>query len=390
MAAMRRLRPNGPELKALSGLAWALDPARSSKLPDSALLDQKEANTLPRTLRAVHLFVESVRALSAGQIDQARIRIDAALDASESPCLSTRLGILAVTTRDEGRATKIAERLEQSDHLRQATSVRALQALSQGRFKHAQRLAAELGDGPEVVFVHAMIAYETWNLPAFEAALRQLKTADKDRREFAALAAAAGLMTRATDPNDKQLSRVAHSDIPWGELLAVDALLNGNQLEAAAKLVDRWPNEELRAPELSRVARLLRYQGRTQDALRATERALRFGEPTASLVIERVYSMLELDKRGQAHALLAQHGRVIPRGVSPWVGLLVDSYGAGGNDALIQEMSPPRDSEPLNVRILATRVLAKSKDPRAARQLAGLKLLAPEHPDVALASRSVE
>ena len=62
-----------PITRALSALAWVVDPERPDALPDDAKLEPGDAEKLPAPLSGVPAMVEAVQAMRAGTCPRYRV-----------------------------------------------------------------------------------------------------------------------------------------------------------------------------------------------------------------------------------------------------------------------------------------------------------------------------
>src|SRR5690606_26898065 len=152
----------------------------------------------------------------------------------------------------------------------------------------------------EVAVVRAAIAYEIFDPGELRGAVEALGELVK-QPEYEALGIAPGVMSGGSLPAADKLEAIANPQVPWGELVAVDAAIESGNLELAEKLIGEWGDAALGRPVYAlRVSRLRRHQGKLDDALKASEIALTRGTTTLPVVIERVYALLAKEDHGAA------------------------------------------------------------------------------------------
>jgi hypothetical protein len=389
--AMKAKSVDPPALKALEALAWALDPARSEALRDSERFSADEEKALPAPLRVVPAMVEAIDALAKNEIERANQAIGRAISAADTPALAATLGSLALETGDEQLARKAALRaLAFSALYPRARSLAARVALLGGRLDEAQKATEGLEpSSPDVAVVRAVIAYETLELSDLASA-RETLGGDSAAPPFQALTAAPGILMGTKYPPTERLQELAVPSVAWGDVVAVDAALDTGDLELAATLLGRRSLDAAAPAYRARVARLRRYQKKLDDALVVSASAFD-AAPTASLVIERTYELIEKDDVKAAKELVAKYPTLLGP-MSGWLGVLVDVAANQANLAAVRltKLDLPPDGSPVVLRVLSARALAAAKDKRAKPYVLVQARALKKHPDVAVALEALK
>src|SRR5262249_53309967 len=142
-------------------------------------------------------------------------------------------------------------------------------------------------------------------------------------------------------PPPSKLESMAEPSVSWGELVAADAALDTNNLALAAKILEKRKSDELRPVHYLRLARLQRYQGKIDDALKAAAEA-REGAITPGVLIESVYDFIKKDDVGSARDLLARYPTVLGP-MSGWLAALIDvtAKQKAQAEARVSKLDPP-------------------------------------------------
>lgn len=377
-------------VRALSALAWVVDPERSTPPPENARLTEAEAKQLPAPLAAIPAMFEAVEAMLAGERQKVASALERAIALAQGPALPATLGFLAIDSGDAALARKAALRaLSFAALYPRARTLAARVALLGGRIEEAQKAVEELDPkSADVAVVRAVVAYETADVPNLEEAIQALGPTDATPA-FAALAAAPGVLTGSRLPAAKALAAFASPSVPWGRIVALDAALDTANLALAEELVTKSPDGESPV-ELLRVARLRRYQKKTEDALAASERAFA-GKPTTALVVERVYELIDANQIPAARDLVAKYPSVLGP-VTAWLGVLLDVAVDQPQKAAVRlaTLEPPPDEAPTFLRVLAARALAAAHDKRARAYVLRVARRLGKHPDVILAAEALK
>jgi tetratricopeptide (TPR) repeat protein len=386
-----RSKPVEPAaLKALEALSWALDPARSEGMRDSERFDAAEERALPAPLRVIPALVEAVDALAKNELERANQAIARGVSVADSPAMAAALGSLALQSGDEQLARKAALRaLSFSALYPRARSLAARVALLGGRLDEAQKATEGLDpSSPDVAVVRGVIAYESLELSDLASA-RDALGAEAAAAPFRALAVAPNVLMGVKYPSAEQLQELATPAVAWGDVVAVDAALDTGNLSLASTLLGRRSLDNAAPSYRARLARLRRYEGKLDEALAASQSALS-ATPTASLLIERVYELLDHDQLKPARELVAKHPALLGP-MSGWLGVLVDvaSNQAALAAVRLTKLEPPPPESPVVLRVLAARALAAAHDKRAKPYLVAEARKLKKHPDIALALKAL-
>ena len=374
--------------RALAALAWVIDRERPDALPGEATLQQDDAKQLPAPLMAVPAMVEAVKAIQSGDAAKAASAIDSAIARSDTPSLAVTLGFLAIEIGDERLARTAALRaLSFSALYPRARILAARVALLGGRLEEAQKAVEELEpSSPDVAVVRAAVAYEALEPGDLDGALSALGDAAGDPA-LTALRVAADVLRGTKYPKSEDLVGMAHPSVPWGELVAADAALDTGDLQGAERSLSLRPAGEQRAVHALRVARLRRLQGKIDEALKASERALE-GNVTPALLLERSYELIAADRASEARALVGKYPSVLGP-LSGWLQAVIEasSKQEAQAKARVAKLEPPPDATPLALRVMVAKALVATEDKRAKAYLDGLGDHAKKHPElVALAA----
>jgi tetratricopeptide (TPR) repeat protein len=382
--ALHKKLGDAPITRALSALAWVVDPERPDTLPSEARLEPGDADKLPAPLSGVPAMVEAVQAVHTGDMRKASLAIDSAVTTAMTPSLATGLGFLAIEAGDEQLARKAALRaLQFSAVYPRARTLAARVALLGGRLDEAQKAIEELDpSSPDVAVVRGVVAYESLEPADLDAALRSLGDVAHTRQAYSALEAGPGILTGRTFPSPDKLEAMANPAIPWGEIVATDAALDTGNLALAAKILGRRQGDAIRPVHYQRLARLYRYQNKPDDAVKAATEA-REGATSVAVLIESLYDLIKKDDGPAARDLLAKHPTLLGP-MTAWLGVLVDVANKQKAQAVarVAKLDLPPPETPLELRILVARALAASDDKRARPYVLALAKQVPKHPDV--------
>lgn len=384
LETLRKRLGDVPITRALSALSWVVDSDRPESLPDDAKLEPGDAEKLPAPLSGVPAMVEAVQAMRAGDLPKVSRAIDSAVTGAMTPSLATGLGFLAIEAGDEQLARKAALRaLQFAAVYPRARTLAARVALLGGRLDEAQKAIEELDpSAPDVAVVRGVVAYEAMEPADLEGALRSLGESAHTRQAYTALAAGPGVLTGSAFPSSEKLEAMATPATPWGELVAADAALDTGDLTLASKILSRRQGDAVRPVHFLRLARLYRYQNKTDDALKAAA-AAREGSTTSAVLVESLYAFLKKDDAAGARNLVAKHPTVLGP-LTAWLGVLVDvaSKQKAQAAARIAKLDLPPAETPLTLRILVARALVAAEDKRARPYVLALAKQVPKHPDV--------
>jgi hypothetical protein len=387
-----RAKPIDPAaLKALEALSWALDSTRGEGMRDSERFSPEEEKALPAPLRVVPAMVEAIDALAKNELERANQAIGRAISTADSPALAATLGSLALETGDEQLARKAALRaLSFSALYPRARSLAARVALLGGRLDEAQKATEGLDPGsPDVAVVRGVIAYEKLELSDLASA-RDALGADAAAPAFQALAVAPAILAGSKYPPAERLEDIAVPSVAWGDVVAVDAALDTGDLKLASALLGRRSLDSAAPAYRARVARLRRYENKLDEALAASAAAMD-ATPTAPLVIERTYELIEKDELKAAKELVAKHPTLLGP-MAGWLGVLLDVASNQANLAAVRltKLDLPPEGSPVILRVLAARALAAARDKRAKPYVVQQARKLKKHPDVALALQALK
>jgi len=373
--ALKKQIGNRPSTKALRALQWAVDPTRPKELPADAKLTDDEKKQLPQPLTPVPYMVDGLLAIQSGERELANEAIGKGVGLSESPAVATRLGFLAIQAGNEKLARKAALRALQFAAVYPGARVLASRvALLGGRISEAKKAIQELDPkAPEVAVVRAVIGYEALDPSELSEAVGALGDGASERPDLAALVAAPGVLSGEQYPDADALQQMATPTAPWGQIVALDAALDTGQLELAGKVVSGWSDDVKKRPVFAlRLARLRRYQGKAEEAVKASGNALESGNVTARDLIERVDDLLDGHYSKGARELIAKYPSVL----GPMTGFLQVLADANQHKANAKvkasQLDLPPDAAPLLLRTMAARALVAVGDKRAKKYLKAL------------------
>jgi predicted negative regulator of RcsB-dependent stress response len=380
-------------VRALRALAWVVESDRGDDAPADARLTPEDAAKLPAPLAAVPHMLDAARAVKAGEHEKLASSLDAAIRIADSPALAAGLGFLAIEAGDETLARKAALRaVSFAAMYPRARTLAARVALLGGRVDEAEKAVEQLDPtSVDVAVVRAVAAYESLEPADVDAALKVLGEARSDRA-FSALAAGSGILLGSRYPMKEELGALKDPSVPWGELVVIDSMLEQGDLAGAAELLGKRQGEALRPVHLLRLARLLRYQGKAQEAVDASNRALE-GSVTAPLLVERCYDLVAAGDLKGARTLLARYPVVLGT-LSGWLAAFIDAHETEKGTqaqaaARTAKLELPLDASPLAVRLLALRALVVTEDKRAKPYLGMFARRHGKHPEVALAIKDL-
>jgi hypothetical protein len=387
----QKLPADRVEVRALSALAWAVDSDRVKDAPAAAEIPAAERDKLPSPLRAVPFIVEAVRAMEAGDHKRASLAIGEAISLSTTPSLAARLGFLAIQAGDEQLARRAALRALQFAAVYPGARVLAARvALLGGRLDEAKKAIEELDPRtPEILVVRSAVAYETFDASELASAVEAMGEDAKHRGELSALAVAGPVLAGRQRPGAEKLKEMSNPSVPWGELVAVDAALDSGDLALAESLVAAW-GETTRPVYLLRVARLRRYQGKLDEAERASKAAFDQGTTTVRGFIERVMVLIAREDAPGARELLAKYPTLMGP-MTAWLSAMVDVIAKRDADANVKvaQLDLPPDAAPLPLRVIVVRSLAAAGDRRAQNYLRAVLRGSTRHPDLIAASEAL-
>lgn len=387
--AMKRKGADVATLQALEALYWAVTPDRSPEVPAEARIDKAKEGSLAVPLRPIVHAVDALEAIHGGDYKEASRAIAAGVERSLGPAMATRLGFLAIQAGDETLARTAALRaLGFSAVYPQARVLAARVALLGGRLEEAQKAIEQLDPrASDVAIVRAVVAYETLDPSGLEVAVEAFGDT-KERDELEALAAARGVQLGSSYPAEEAITRMAQPQVPWGQVVAVDAALATGKLELAESLTSKWPKTVVRPVYSLRLSRLLRYQGKAKLALEPSLEAI--SAPTTPAVIERTLVLLANDDAAAARDLVAKYPALLGAAAG-WLNILVDAAQGKEKQAAASADAKdfPPDATPLAYRLLAARALAAAKDKRAKDYVKLMQRVAKGHPEAVALSEAL-
>jgi tetratricopeptide (TPR) repeat protein len=382
-----------PTTRALSALLWAVEPDRPKELPAGVAIHPDDVERLPAPLRVVPPVLQALQAIDQGEPEKASEAIAAGIPSADSPGAASWLGFLAIAAGDEQLARKAALRaLAKAAVYPRARVLAARVALLGGRLDEAKKAVEQLEpSAPEVAVVRAAVAYETLDVTELESALTAMGDSAKTRPELGALSAAPHVLAGTAYPKADALLQMARPQVPWGELVAADAALDSGNLRLAEQIVKAWADDAARPVYMLRVARLRRYQGRADEAVKNARHALEQGTTTARTLVECIYDELANRDVQGARELLAKYPTLLGP-MTSWLSALVDVAANRKADAAVKvaQLEPVSDAAPMLLRLLVARALSASGDKRATAYLRGLSRGAGRNPDFIEAAKAAE
>lgn len=379
-----------PTSRALTGLAWAADPASENTPPDTTHIIEADRDKLPAQLMAIPYVVDARAAARAGHTEEALSSLDKGLKVSATPAMAYWIGQTAIDLGDEKLARQATLRaLSYSALYPRARSLAARVALLGGRLEEAKKAIQELDSKSiEAAVVRAAAAYEATDPSELESATDAMGgSKDGPAR---ALSAGMGIMTARKYPLPAELEKMAVPSVPWGDLIAVDAALDQGDVKFADKIVARWGERGTTASYALRRARLLRYQGKADDAVTASEEAVIPGSVTARVLIERFHCLIAKKSIPAARDLVAQYPAVLgPLTDFLKVSLDVADDKVARAKSVAARLEPPPEGSPLLIDLIATEALVGVGDRRGKPMATALIRRVPRHPDVIAVARAV-
>jgi hypothetical protein len=379
---------DGPIARALAGLAWALDPD-AGDLPDAARVDGAAREGLPNQLRSIPDLVEARVDVKAGRVPDALAALDRALGATVTPSMAGAIGQIAIELGDESLARKATLRaLTYSGVYPRARSLAARVALLGGHIDEAKKAIQELdAKSPEAAVVRAVAAYETLDPSELDAAVAGLGGAEGPMR---ALAATPAIVSGHKYPAAAALEDMASGQVPWGELVAVDAALDLGDVDLAQKIASKWGDRVATPTYALRMSRLLRYQGKADEAAKASETAVVPGGVTPRVLVERFLALEETKSIAAARDLLGQYPAVLGP-LTDFLKISLDAADgkAARGKALAARLDPPPQDSPAIYGLIAAKGLVDVGDRRAKPLVQALMRTTPRNPDVVALAKAV-
>lgn len=367
--------PTRAEGPALVALAWARDPMHGEPPPEVRELLEKSGG-LPPSLKAVPDASRAILALESHKQEDAKPALQKGLASVDTPGMAAWLGGIALGTGDEALARKAAlAALSYSAAYAPARVLAARVALLGGRLDEALKAAEELPPtSPDVAVVTAAVAYEKVDGERMTRALDAMSDEAKKLPFMAPLVRGHLLLAGQANamPEAKALE-LADGELPWGDLVAMDAALDAGELDLAEKIATTWratPGEP-RPLRAIRLARLARYQNKLDDADRLSRLALEKGGITLRNFAERVFVLIAQDKDRDAMALFKAYPNLGGTAVK-WLRAYAIGNGGGKMEearVIVAQEDAPSNLTPLPTRIFAAAAYGATKDARHGRDV---------------------
>jgi hypothetical protein len=359
--------PDRIEGATLVALAWARDPSRGEPPPEAKEIADK-ADVLPTPLKAVAPAVRALLAIEQRKSEDAKGALQKGLAVADTPGVAAWLGSIALATGDEALARKGAlVAVSFSAVYPPARMLAARVALLGARLDEAQKAAEELPPASaDVAIVNAAVAYEKLDGERMRSALDSLSDDTKKLPFLVPLVRGQALLggNAAALGSDTALV-MADDETPWADLVAMDAALDTGDLDLGHKIAARWQGAP-RPLRAVRLARLARWDGKTEDAERLSRAALEGGATvTVRAVAERVFVLVAMNKAGEASALFKAYPNV-GGPLAKWL----RCYALASNGkleearAIASAEDPPPPLAALPARLIAAAAFGAVKDTR--------------------------
>lgn len=389
---LRTKRADRIEGQALVALAWARDPLRGEPPPEAKdIADKVEA--LPVSLKVVPHAVRALLAIDQRKTDDARAALTKGLGVADTPGAAAWIGGIALTTGDEALARKAAlAAVSFSAVYPPARMLAARVALLGARLDEALKATEELAPAsPDVAIVTAAVSYEKLDSERMSRALDALPDEGKKLPFLVPLVRGQHLLAGKADalPAEKALD-MADDEAPWADLVAMDAALDTGDLELARKIAGQWKGDA-RPLRAVRLARLARYDGKNEDADRASKAALEGATVTPRALAERVFVLCATGKSTDALALFKQYPNV-GGPLAKWLRAYATAAHGKMEEAraIVSQEDPPPALAPLPSRVIAAAAYGAIKDAKHGNEY--VKALATAgfmNPDVVTAAEKV-
>jgi tetratricopeptide (TPR) repeat protein len=375
--------PDRVEGATLIALAWARDPMRGEPPAEAKEIVDK-ADVLPTPLKAVAPAVRALLAIEQHKTDEAKAALQMGLAVADTPGIAAWLGSIALATGDEALARKGAlTAVSFSAVYPPARMLAARVALLGVRLDEALKATEELPTtSPDVAIVNASVAYEKLDGERMRTALDALPDDARKLPFLVPLVRGQALMagnaqalgTDCAPPGSaagaclaaKALD-MADDDTPWADIVAMDAALDTGDVDLAHKVAAKWQGDAktVRALRAVRLAKLARWDGKTDDADRYSRAALEGGTVTVRALAERVFVLGSMGKAGDAVALFKAYPNV-GGPLAKWL----RAYAVASNGkleearAIISTEDPPPPLAALPARMYAAMAYGAVKDTR--------------------------
>jgi tetratricopeptide (TPR) repeat protein len=401
--------PDRVEGATLIALAWARDPMRGDPPAEAKEIVDK-LDVLPTPLKAVAPAVRALLAIEQHKTDEAKAALQKGLSVADTPGIAAWLGSIALATGDETLARKGAlTAVSFSAVYPPARMLAARVALLGVRLDEALKATEELPTtSPDVAIVSAAVAYEKLDGERMKTALDALPDDAKKLPFLVPLVRGQALMagnaqalgTDCATPGSaasacfaaKALD-MADDDTPWADIVAMDAALDTGDVDLAHKVAAKWQGDAstVRALRAVRLAKLARWDGKTDDADRYSRAALEGGTVTVRALAERVFVLGSMGKAGDAVALFKAYPNV-GGPLAKWL----RAYAVASNGkleearAIISTEDPPPPLASLPARMYAAMAYGAVKDTRHGNEYVKTLVQAGfANPDIATAAEKV-
>lgn len=365
--AFRAKFPDRLEGQALMALAWGRDPARSETVPPEVSDTIAKGADLPIGLRAVPHALAALLAAEKRDYAKTKEEVQAGLNVIDGPGMASWLGIIALSSGDEGLARKAAlAAVGFSAVYPPARVLAARVALLGARLDEALKATEELDPtSADVAVVRAAAAYERIDATSLGGALEAVSADSRKLPFLTALTVAQDALMGRSELDAEGLLALANDDAPWADLVAMDIALDTGNLETASKIAETWKGTEERPLRALRLSRLARYQGKLDDADKYSQLALGGGTVTTRSLTERVFVLTARDKPQDAGPLLAKYPLVLGA-LSGWLSGYARAAAGKEEDARgrTASLEPPPAQAPAPARIVAAAALGAMHDRR--------------------------
>jgi tetratricopeptide (TPR) repeat protein len=398
--------PDRVEGATLVALAWARDPMRGEPPAEAKEIVDK-LDVLPTPLKAVPPAVRALLAIDQHKTDEAKAALQKGLSVADTPGIAAWLGSIALATGDETLARKGALiAVSFSAVYPPARMLAARVALLGVRLDEALKATEELPTtSPDVAIVSAAVAYEKLDGERMRTALDALPEDAKKLPFLVPLVRGQALMAGnaqalgadcATSGSACLAAKaldMADDDTPWADIVAMDAALDTGDIDLAHKVAANWQGDAntVRALRAVRLAKLARWDGKTDDADRYSRAALEGGTVTVRALAERVFVLGSMGKAGDAVALFKAYPNV-GGPLAKWL----RAYAVASNGkleearAIISTEDPPPPLASLPARMYAAMAYGAVKDTRHGNEYVKALVQAGfANPDIATAAEKV-
>jgi len=385
--------PEGdPSRKALDALAatksWLMERKAGTKPPGEPAVITAE---IPRSLHAIFSAVKLVsdaedaaekRATTGKSNPEAQAQLKRAIDEAESPALALLFGDIALARGDEAMAFAAASRtLTLTPGSREALTMLGRASVSLGKLDQLDAMLEKL-PSESTIQLRAFSAYEQGKTDA----LTKLAQGLTDQTDPGGAVRVRLTRVRGTAPIPPDaIERLLAADPVGGDLCAVDALLDAGEMEKARVIVDGWGDGALNPLRAPRVARLLRYEGKSREAVSALGAATQ----SKAVLVERI--LLGADSTADREQTLALIDERLGTDRTFWNAYVLAKNGDGDKaKALLEAASPPSFDTPLSSRVAAALAHGEVQDAGRGEPIARVLLESfPKNPDVRRAAKAL-